>query len=209
MGRGSRRSLRPDRYTAVFHFKKPYALFLGDYFTTASQTCVLPAHVLGPGTAINQAPFNGLPIGTGPFRYTAFNRGDDIELEANPYYWRGHAKLQRIVYKMITDENTDFTQLQTGELDLWALINGALAQRVRTLPDKGITVTPGGIISGLYFNVTRPAVSDARVRRALRLATDQRSVVAKIALGNGFGATLIHRFGHTRLSEFAVASVRP
>ncbi len=50
---------------------------------------VLPEHVLGPGTAINQAPYNGLPVGIGPFRYTAFNRGDDIELEANPYYWRG------------------------------------------------------------------------------------------------------------------------
>jgi peptide/nickel transport system substrate-binding protein len=175
----------PDRYTAVFHFKKPYALFLNDYFTTASPSCVLPEHVLGPGTAINQAPYNGLPVGIGPFRYTAFNRGDDIELEANPYYWRGHAKLQRIIYKMITDENTDFTQLQTGELDLWALINGALAQRVRKLPGKGTTTTLGGIISGLYFNVTRPAVSDPRVRRALRLATDQRSVVAKIALGAG------------------------
>jgi peptide/nickel transport system substrate-binding protein len=175
----------PDRYTVIFRFKKPYALFLGDYFSTASQTAVLPEHVLGPGTAINQAPYNGLPIGIGPFRYTAFNRGDDIELEANPYYWRGHAKLQRIIYKMITDENTDFTQLQTGELDLWALINGALAQRVRSLPGKGVTSTPGGIISGLYFNVTRPAVSDRRVRQALRFATDQRSVVAKIALGNG------------------------
>lgn len=175
----------PDPYTVVFHFKAPYALFLADYFSTLTPSCVLPKHVLGPGTNINQAPFNALPVGIGPFRYTAFNRGNDVELEANPYYWRGHAKLQRIVYKMITEENTDFTELQTGELDLWALINGPLAQRVRTLPGIAVAAAPGGIMSGVYFNTQRPAVRDPRVRRALRLATDQTTMVNKIALGNG------------------------
>jgi peptide/nickel transport system substrate-binding protein len=175
----------PDRYTVVFHFKAPYALFLSDYFSTESPTCVLPKHILGPGTKINQAPFNGLPVGLGAFRYTAFNRGNDVELEANPYYWRGHAKLQRIIYKMITEENTDYTELQTGELDLWALINGALAQRVRTLPGISVATAPGGIMSGVYFNTQRPAVRDPRVRRALRFATDQATMVNKIALGNG------------------------
>lgn len=175
----------PDPFTVVFRFKKPYALFLADYFSPINTTAILPEHVLGPSTKINQAAFNGLPVGMGPFRYTAFHRGEDVELEANPYYWRGRPKLERIVYKMITDENTDFTQLQTGELDLWALINGVSAQRVRTLPGKAVTTAPGGIVSGVYFNTQRPSVSDVRVRRALRLATDQKSIVQKIALGNG------------------------
>jgi peptide/nickel transport system substrate-binding protein len=174
----------PDKYTVVFHFKAPYALFLVDYFSSASPSCVLPKHILGPGTSINQAPFNALPVGIGPFRYTAFNRGDSVELEANPYYWRGHAKLQRIVYKMITDENVDFTQLQTGEIDLWALINGALAQRVRTLPGKAVVAPLGSFLGGVYFNVQRPSVSDPRVRRALRLATDRPSLVDKVTLHN-------------------------
>ena len=149
----------PDRYTVVFHFKAPYALFLADYFSTLSSTCVLPKHVLGPGTKINQAPFNALPVGIGPFRYTAFNRGNDVELEANPYYWRGHAKLQRIVYKMITEENTDFTELQTGELDLWALINGRSRSAFARCPGIAVAAAPGGIMSGLYFNTHRPAVT--------------------------------------------------
>jgi peptide/nickel transport system substrate-binding protein len=175
----------PDPYTIVFHFKTPYALFLADYFSTLSNSCILPKHVLGPGTAINEAAYNALPVGAGAFRYTAFHRGDDVELEANPYYWRGHPKLQRIVYKMITDDNTLYTQLQTGELDLWQLINGTLAQQVQTLPGKSIATTYGGALSGIYFNVTRPAVADPRVRDALRYATDQRTMVDKIALGNG------------------------
>lgn len=175
----------PNPDTVVFHFKKPYALFLQDYFTTQSPTCVLPEHVLGPGTKINEAPFNGLPVGAGPFRYTAYNRGDSIVMQANPYYWRGRPKLDQIVYKMITDEDTDFTQLQTGELDLWQLINGVLAQRVRTLPGKGVASTQSGIVSAIYFNTQRPAVGEPAVREALRYATDQKTIVDKIAFGNG------------------------
>jgi peptide/nickel transport system substrate-binding protein len=175
----------PDPYTVVFHFKKPYALFLGDFFSTVSQTCVLPEHVLGPGTKINQARFNGLPVGAGPFRYKAFNHGESIVMEPNPYYWRGRPKLAQIVYEPITDENTDFTALQTDDLDLWALINGALANRVRTLPGKAYLSFASGIVSGIYFNTRRPAVADPRIRRALRLATNQRTMVDKIALGNG------------------------
>lgn len=175
----------PDANTVVFHFKKPYALFLNDYFSPISNSTILPEHILGPGTKINQATYNGLPVGAGPFRYTAFNRGDSIVMEANPYYWRGRPKLNEIIYRPITDENTDFTELQTGDLDLWELINGALANRVRSLPGKSVTTSQSGIVSGIYFNTQRPIVSDRRVREALRYATDQKTLVDKIALGNG------------------------
>lgn len=175
----------PDANTVVFHFKKPYALFLGDYFSPISNTAVLPMHVLGPGTKINQAAYNGLPVGAGPFRYSAFNRGDSIVMEPNPYYWGGRPRLDKIIYRPITDENTDFTALQTGDIDLWELINGALAQRVGTLPGKSVMRTQSGIVSGIYFNTQRPLVSDRRVREALRYATDQETIVNKIALGNG------------------------
>jgi peptide/nickel transport system substrate-binding protein len=86
----------PDAYTVVFHFKVPFALFITDYFSTLSQSCVLPRHVIGPGTAINDAPYNAMPVGIGPFRYTSYRRGDSIEMEANPYYWRGKPKLAKI-----------------------------------------------------------------------------------------------------------------
>ncbi len=48
-------------------------------------------------------------------------------MEANPYYFRGLPKLHKIVYKMISDDNTDMTQLTTGELDLWDTVNGTKA----------------------------------------------------------------------------------
>ncbi len=175
----------PDKYTVVFHFKRPYALFVEDYFSTLTTTCVLPRHALGPGTAINDAPYNAQPIGIGPFRYTAYHRGDRVEMEANPYYWRGKPKLQRVIYKIITDENTLYTQLQTGELDLWDIINGALAQRVRALPGRAYATRLSDYDESVYLNTERPVMSDPIVRRALELAVNRPLILAKVALGNG------------------------
>jgi peptide/nickel transport system substrate-binding protein len=175
----------PNPYTVVFHFKQPYALFVTDYFSTLSSSEILPKHILGPGTAINDAPYNALPVGLGPFRYTAYHRGDDVEMEANPYYWRGKPKLQKVIYKIIPDDNTIFTQLQTGELDLWDLVNGVLAQRVKTLPGKTFSTRLSNYVSAVFLNTQHPVVSDPVVRRALSYATDRAVVLDKVVLHNG------------------------
>ncbi len=175
----------PDKYTVVMRFKQPYALFLQDYFSTQSQGCILPAHVLGPGTNINDSPYNAKPIGIGPFRFTAYNRGDSVEMEANPYYWRGKPKLQKVVYKIVTDVNTLLTQLQTGELDLGDTLEGTVAQRAKLIPGESTSVRPSPYVAGLFFNTRGPAVSDPAVRRALGYATDRVAILQKTSLGIG------------------------
>jgi peptide/nickel transport system substrate-binding protein len=172
------------KYTVVFHFKTPYALFTQDYFSTVDNSCILPKHLLGPGTAINNASYNALPVGIGPFRYTAYHRGDSVEMEANPYYWRGKPKLAKIVYKIVTDENTAFTQLQTGELDLWDTINGPLAQRVKTIPGKATNARAANFIEQVYFNLQRPPMNDPAVRLALAFATNRPQIIDKATLHN-------------------------
>ena len=175
----------PDKYTVALHLKEPYATFIEDYFSTESTSCVLPKHVLGPGTQINQAPYNSLPVGIGPFRYAAYNRGDSVVMEANPYYGRGRPKLHKVIYKLITDQNTLMTQLTTGEIALWPAINGPLADRAKALPGKKWTTWLSYFMGGVYFNVTRPQVSDPVVRRALRLATDRDTLFDKVVHRNG------------------------
>jgi peptide/nickel transport system substrate-binding protein len=175
----------PDKYTIVLKLKEPYATFIADYFSTQSASCVLPKHILGPGTEINHAPYNALPVGIGPFHFTAYNRGSDVEMQANPYYWRGMPKLHEVIYKIITDQNTLMTQLQTGEVDLWDLINGPLAARAKALAGKHNTSRLSSYMSGVFFNTSHPQLSDPVVRRALRLATDRATIFDKVFFRNG------------------------
>jgi len=175
----------PDKYTVVFRMKAPYAPFVVDYFSTQSNGLVLPEHVLGPGTNFNHSAYNSLPVGIGPFRYTAFNRGNDVEMEANPYYFRSRAKLHKLIYKMITDDNTELTQLETGELDLWAQINGPTAKIAKALPGKTWTAPLSIFMSAMFLNTSRPQLKDPEVRRALRLATNRPLIFDKVNLRNG------------------------
>ena len=173
------------KFTVRFRLKEPFSPFIIWYFASGSASCVLPRHVLGPSTVINTAPYNGLPVGIGPFRYTAYRRGSDVEMEANPHYWRGQPKLERIVYKLIPNQNTLLTQLQTGELDLWQAVSGPLTTVAKGLEGKRWTTWLSNFMSAIYFNTSHPPVSDPRVRRALRLATDRKNVFDKVMLRNG------------------------
>ena len=177
----------PDPYTVVFHLKHPYSDYLPLFFGTAgNEPSILPKHVLASLTSFNDAPYNQKPVGIGPFRVTAWHRGDAIELEANPYYFRGRPKLERITYKLIPSQETLTAQLLTGEVDLWPELPPSYVDRLKAAKNLRVEVRPNYRTTNLDFVVTRPLVADPRIRRAIRLALNRQQLVAKILHGYGF-----------------------
>lgn len=176
----------PDKYTVVFHMKKPYAAFLPTFFGTGgANPCILPKHLLGSLPNINTAAYNAKPVGIGPFRVTQWRRGDAVELEANPYYWRGQPKLKRITYKLVASRDTLATLMQTGDVDLWPLVPSAYIKPMQAIGTLNTPVIPSYYYAHLDFNLSHPIVSDVRVRQAIRYALDRKQLVDKI--GHGFG----------------------
>jgi len=176
----------PDKYTVVYHLKRPYAAFLPLYFGTAgAEPCLLPKHLLGSLPDINHAPYNTKPVGIGPFRYVAWVRGDHVEMEANPYYWRGTPKLKKIIYKIIPDRNTLLTQINTGEVDMWPLVTPTYYERVKSIANVTTISQPGFLYEHLDFNLSRPLLADKPLRQALRYALDRPAILAKLLHGLG------------------------
>jgi peptide/nickel transport system substrate-binding protein len=176
----------PDKYTVVYHLKKPYSGFLPTFFGSAgANPCILPKHLLAKLPNINNADYNKKPVGIGPYRYVAWQRSDHVELEANPYYWRGEPKIKKILYRFIPDRNTLLTQLQTGEIDLWPYVGAGYFERVKALPGVDVFSEAGYYFAHLDFNTSHPALRDAAVRQALRYATDRKTIVEKINHGAG------------------------
>jgi peptide/nickel transport system substrate-binding protein len=191
---------QPDKYTVVFHLRKKYSGYLPSFFGSAgANPCILPKHLLGSLPNINTAPYNSKPVGIGPFRYVEWIRGDHLTLEANPYYWRGQPKLQKIVYKIIPDRNTLLTQLQTGEVDMWTYVPVAFIGRATALPNVSHFRGPSYLYAHLDFNTSHPALHDLPVREALRLAVNRRSLVEKVNHGVG----IIQESPVTPASSFA------
>jgi peptide/nickel transport system substrate-binding protein len=177
---------QPDKYTVVFHLKKPFASYVPIFFTSAgANPCILPKHILGDLPDINTAPYNAKPVGIGPFRYVSWKRGDSIELEANSYYWRGKPKLERIIYKQIPDRNTLLTQLETGEIDFWPYVGLGFYDRVKAIPGHTVFAPVGYYYAHIDFNTQRPLLRDVRVRRALRYALDRKTLLEKAYHGAG------------------------
>jgi peptide/nickel transport system substrate-binding protein len=176
----------PDKYTVVYHLRKKYAAFWPTFFSTGgANPSLLPKHVLGALPNINDAPFNSLPIGIGPFRVTKWVRDDRVELEANPYYWRGKPKLAHIVYRFLPDRNTLLTQMQTGEIDLWPYAGTGFVDRVKAIPTAAVVQFPGFFYGHLDFNMQHAVFRDLAVRQALRLAIDRPTILAKVNHGAG------------------------
>ena len=176
----------PDKYTVVYHLRHPYASYEPTFFGSAgANPTVLPKHILGNLPNINHAPYNAKPVGIGPFRVVVWRRGEGVDLEPNPYYFRGMPKLKRITYKFIPSRDTLLTSMQTGDVDMWPQAPASFITRLLGISNfrTDVIVTPW--YSHLDFNVTRPLVSDVRVREAIRYAIDRRSLVAKVVRGYG------------------------
>src|SRR4029079_4490372 len=63
------------------------------------------------------AAFANSPVGTGPFKFVSWKRGDTISLEANPDYWGGKPKLDKIELKIVPDNSARVVALEAGDLD--------------------------------------------------------------------------------------------
>jgi peptide/nickel transport system substrate-binding protein len=172
----------PDKYTVVYHMKTPYSPFVENFFSSqGGNPCVLPKHLLDKLPNINNAPYNALPVGIGPFKFERWDRGEQVVMVANPLYFRGRPKLDKVVFKIIPDRNTMLSQVQAHEIDMWYLVPGNYLDAVSQLKPYTVVRQPGYIYNHLDFNLARPADSDPIVRQALLLAIDREEILHKIS----------------------------
>lgn len=171
----------PDKYTVVYHMRKPYSPFVETFFSSAgANPCILPKHLLAKYPNINNVAYNSLPVGIGPFKYERWDRAQQVVMVANPLYFRGAPKLKKIVYKIIPDRNTALAQLEAHEIDMWYLVPGNYLQRVQGITGYDVTRRPSYFFNHMDFNIQRPAVRDVAVREAIRLALDRQAIIEKI-----------------------------
>lgn len=175
----------PDPYTAVFHMKHAYAPAVDDLFGESDSPYeILPAHLLSKYPDINHVPFNGQPIGTGPFILKRWQRGDHLEYVANPHYFRGKPKLDRIVVHFVTDENTALNQLRAHELDWQFEPQPQEYKDLKPLTDVRSILVQGNQYERIQMNTRHPPLDDVRVRRAIAYAINLQRLVDDLTFGS-------------------------
>ncbi|HEX7124401.1 MAG TPA: ABC transporter substrate-binding protein [Thermodesulfobacteriota bacterium] len=178
----------PDDHTVVLEMKEAYGPLLS--LLTCSSAAILPAHVYSNGDILSH-PRNLDPVGTGPFRFKSWARGDHIRLERNPTYWQrgqGMPYLDEIVMKIITDPKAAALALEAGEVDYIPDYFVDKAEYLRLKDHEGIvgqqdTNVPTNNV--LIFNVRKAPLDRAEVRRAIFHAIDRAFIVEKAQFGLG------------------------
>jgi len=168
----------PDKNTVIVHLKKPYAAFLETFFSSCcANPCLLPKHLLSKYASINNVPYNSLPVGIGPFKFARWDKGKQVVLVANPLYWRGRPKLDKIIYKVVPNRDELLSQLAAHQVDMWYQFSGTYLDRVQAIPGYTLIRQPSYAWNHLDFNLSHPVLSDVRVRQALAYALDKQRLL--------------------------------
>jgi peptide/nickel transport system substrate-binding protein len=181
----------PDEHTVVVHLKQRFAPFVNTFFAESDQPYdIVPKHVLSKYPSINQVPFNQAPsVGNGPFRFASWAHGDRIELEANPVFFRGRPRLNRVLLNIVPDENTAINLLRTHAIDYIFQASIDTYPALKDLADVKIVWVNMNAFEALETNVAHPGVSDPLVRLAIAHALDKRSLIARLTHGQQKVAT--------------------
>ena len=180
----------PDRYTAVFHLRRPFAPAVQTFFALSdSPYMIVPAHILEKYHDLNQVPFNSLPIGTGPYKIVRWIRGDRIEYVANERYFLGAPKIRHIVVHYVPDENTAVQQLRSHEIDWFVQPTPRVYPQLRSIPGIVTHLVPFNGYESIMFNTKRSPWNDVRLRQAVGLAVSKASIVSKVTFGTTVAAT--------------------
>ena len=185
-----------DEHTVAFRLIAPNAAFL-DYMTMA----ILPKHLL-EGEDMQSSSFFRNPVGTGPYRLESWDEGQAIILVRNEDYFKGPANIERIIFKIVPDDNAQAMQMKTGELDL-ALLTPKDAENFANDDNYTVYRMETSDYRGILFNFWNPYWTENKdIIPAICCAIDRQAIVDAVLLGHGIVA-----YGPLQRNEYNYADV--
>jgi peptide/nickel transport system substrate-binding protein len=134
------------------------------------------------------------PVGTGPFMFKEWKKGDRLVFEANPNYWeKGYPKVQTLIFRPIPESSTRVAAIKTGEVDIVGRLSAEEAGSLKGLPsvkpfsynvDRVYYIAFNNLTSGKGLPTESPLV-----RRAMNYAVDVQAILDALFNGNGRQAT--------------------
>jgi ABC-type dipeptide/oligopeptide/nickel transport system permease component/ABC-type transport system substrate-binding protein len=126
------------------------------------------------------------PVGTGPFKFAQWRRGDSLTLVRNTDYWGKPAQLASARFKFISDPNAAYAALMAGDVD--AFDNYPTPESFAQFaadPRFQVFVGQTEMETILSLNNRRAPLNDVRVRRAIAYAIDRRAIIDGAMYGYG------------------------
>ncbi|MFC0274027.1 nickel ABC transporter substrate-binding protein [Metabacillus herbersteinensis] len=157
----------------------------------------LPSELVNPYVSIvniaaekemGEEAFRNTPVGTGPFKVKKFTSNQEVQVVKNDSYWAGEPKIKEATIKFNEDANVRALAFQSKEADVVYNLPAEGIEAIEKDKELKVDSVPGLRSHFVLFNQQSPNVSDLKVRQALNLLIDRKSVADDIMLGHAVPA---------------------
>ncbi|URZ07256.1 ABC transporter substrate-binding protein [Clostridium felsineum] len=169
-----------DSHTISFELEKEntsaiYAL---------ARTLIVSKKLLGKnykqGNASSIETMENTPIGSGQYIFKESKPGEEYDFEANPNYWRGKPKIEKVILK-VTNQNNAMQMLKDGEIDLNQIKpNNEAIEEIKSFKYVDFTTFPANVYGYIGINLNRDIFKDKKVRQALTYGLDRENIVKNV-----------------------------
>ena len=167
----------PDAHTVKFTLKEPYAPFLSN-LAYPTGLMVSPAAIEKHGKDIGRHP-----VGTGAFRFEAWDANAKVVVTGNPDYWDGAPSLEAVIYRPITDANTRTAEMLAGGLDVMVETPPDSLRQFQSDDRFQVLEQAGPHLWFLILNTKEGPFADKRVRQAVNYAINKKALVENVLQG--------------------------
>jgi peptide/nickel transport system substrate-binding protein len=199
-----------DERTVVLKITKPSSSFLGALaltnFTFASPKA-LQEFGADEGTVDEETGFRPTgtygvehPTGTGPFKFESWTRGDRLVLVRNDDYWGEKAKIERLIFRPISDNAARLQALQAGEIQGYDLVEPQDIPTIEGDENLQILDRPAFNVGYVGINQATAPLDNPMVRQAIAHGLNRQEVVDNFYAGRGVVA---HQFQPPELFGYA------
>ncbi|RLA91959.1 MAG: ABC transporter substrate-binding protein [Deltaproteobacteria bacterium] len=183
-----------DEYTVRLNFKYPYPIWQEELQNLAM---VPPKYIKEKGDEY----FAEHPVGTGPYKFVKWVRGQEIVMTANEEYFKGAPHIKKVIFKIIPDPSTRFAALLAGKIDLLRNISPEEIPILEANKNIKVYTVPILRFGWIYFydalNPDSPFY-DKRVRQALNYAVNIPEIIKEVIYGLGTPTVVLNplHFGY-------------
>ncbi|MCI1881107.1 MAG: ABC transporter substrate-binding protein [Sporolactobacillus sp.] len=166
-----------NHYQVRLSLKQPFSPLLS-ILTDRSGMMLSPTAVKKEGKN-----FANHPVGTGPYQFEERVKQDHITVKAFKNYWGNKPKIKTIIYHPYADGNVRLTNLTSGNVDIVNTIDYKDINKVKKNQNLKIDKKDAIGFQGLVLNVHRAPLNNVKIRQAINLAIDRKSI-AKVVFHN-------------------------
>ena len=166
-----------DDYTVTINLTQPNTAFLANIAMSLAAPIVSPAALQAGNNSVMENP-----VGTGPYKFVEWNKGENVVLERNDDYWGEKAKTKNIIFRFIADNSARVLALNNGEADMIDGIDATVVDQIESGGGK-LYEAAGMNVNYMAYNTTSDIFKDKAARIAFSQAVNREELVASLYQG--------------------------